>query len=98
MQTFLDMDLNVLPYAMSWIGMQGSLTGRDQAGRSLVYQILRSLPSLFNFTSISKSGTKRRRVDDEKLTPKLSMNWCTVSYVPRPINLPPRLRRKEMLN
>ena len=39
-EEFVGMDLNILPHAMGWIG-------RNDTGRSLSYQLVRSMPSLF---------------------------------------------------
>jgi len=61
-QEFLGMDLNVLPVAISWVG-------KDDIGRTHMYQLMRSLPSLLGTTSEKKSvlqkatiaGIKRKR-------------------------------------
>jgi len=50
---FLDMDMNVLPQAMSW-------TGREDDGHSLMFTLLQSMPCLFESTS---SGQVKRRRD-----------------------------------
>lgn len=54
---FLDMDMNVLPQAMSWIG-------REDDGHSLMFTLLQSMPCLFDRTlSKTSSGQMKRRCD-----------------------------------
>lgn len=53
-QVFVDMDLKVLPLAIAWIC-------RDDAGRSLLYQLFRSMPSLVGLNNkLQASGAKRK--------------------------------------
>lgn len=59
-QEFLDLKLKVLPHAISWLGRDCFWTGRKDSGRTPLYQLLRSLPSLFEPRYISR-GTKRKR-------------------------------------
>jgi len=56
-QDFLEMELEVLPHAISWIG-------RDGTGFPLLYHLVQSMPSLlFNSDSEAKgAGTKRKRI------------------------------------
>ena len=59
MQEVLDMKLKVLPRAISWLGR--AAFGRDRENPSLLYQLLRSTPSLFESKSASMAGAKRKR-------------------------------------
>mmetsp|Transcript_20121 Transcript_20121/g.43688 ORF Transcript_20121/g.43688 Transcript_20121/m.43688 type:complete len:639 (+) Transcript_20121:129-2045(+) len=53
-QEFLEMKLKVLPHAISWMG-------RNNSGHTLLYQLLRSLPSLFlSEQKMKASGAKRK--------------------------------------
>lgn len=55
LEAFVGMELNVLPVAMAWIG-------RDDVGRSAIYQLCRTLPSLFSTNGKQGSaGLKRKR-------------------------------------
>ena len=54
MQEFVDMELGLLPHAMRW-------TGRNYIGHSLLYQLVRSLPSLFDYESMRAAVRKRKR-------------------------------------
>lgn len=42
---FVDMEMNVLPQTMSWMG-------RDYTGQSLLYSFIRSMPTLFDSDSM----------------------------------------------
>ena len=54
LQEFLDMEMCMLPHAISWIG-------RDDIGATLQYQLLRSLPSLLSkMVSNISIGVKRK--------------------------------------
>ena len=53
---FLDMDMNVLPQAMSWIG-------REDDGCSLMITLLKSMPCLFETLNKTRSGQVKRRRD-----------------------------------
>ncbi|KAL9182980.1 hypothetical protein ACHAXT_004259 [Thalassiosira profunda] len=56
LEAFIGMELSVLPVAMAWIG-------RDDVGRSALYQLCRTLPSLFGTNDKAVSaGVKRKRV------------------------------------
>jgi len=59
-QEFLDMKLKVLPHAMAWLGGESSWTGGKNTGRTPLYQLLRSLPSLFESQSSRLTGRKRK--------------------------------------
>ena len=41
MEEFVDMELEVLPHAMGWASWDGT-------GHSILYQLVRSMPSLFD--------------------------------------------------
>ena len=58
-QEFLDMDLNVLPVALSWVG-------KDNIGRTHMYQLMRSLPSLLGTASEKKSVLKKATITGVK--------------------------------
>jgi len=48
------MELKVLPRAMSWIG-------RDADGLALFYNLLQSMPTLFDFESKAKAVSGKRK-------------------------------------
>lgn len=48
-QEFVGMELGLLPHAIEW-------TGRDDTGHSVLYQIVRSMPSLFEYESRKKKA------------------------------------------
>lgn len=45
---FLGMDASVLPHALAWIGRASSIGRGLRSGRTLQYQVIRSLPCLFD--------------------------------------------------
>jgi len=53
MKELIDMDLNVMVHAIARIG---SLTGGKNGGHTLLYQLIRSVPSLFDVSSNMKKG------------------------------------------
>ena len=53
-EEFVNMKMKVLPQAMSWIG-------RDVEGFLLLYQVVHSMPTLFDFDSQSKSVSGKRK-------------------------------------
>jgi hypothetical protein len=53
-QDFVDMELNELPQAISWLG-------RNDAGFSLLYKLCRSVPTLFDSESKTKAAECRNR-------------------------------------
>eukprot|EP00571_Detonula_confervacea_P006377 CAMPEP_0172324414 /NCGR_PEP_ID=MMETSP1058-20130122/51331_1 /TAXON_ID=83371 /ORGANISM="Detonula confervacea, Strain CCMP 353" /LENGTH=594 /DNA_ID=CAMNT_0013040689 /DNA_START=8 /DNA_END=1792 /DNA_ORIENTATION=+ len=55
-QVFIDMEMIVLPCAIAWIG-------RDDVGRSLLYHLLQSAPSLFDFDSKAKARGSKRKLE-----------------------------------
>ena len=55
MKDLLDMELNVIVHA---IARMGSFAGADYGGRKLLYQLIRSVPSLFD---VSSSNRKKRK-------------------------------------
>ena len=55
-EDFVDMELEVLPYAIAWVG-------RDDTGHSLLYKLFQTMPTLFDTDSKAKAaGEKRKRV------------------------------------
>ena len=69
LQKFLAMKLKVLPHAISWIG-RGSICNQfgphfpmngSNTDTTLLYQLLRIIPSLFEGTTSKACGTKRKR-------------------------------------
>mmetsp|Transcript_36330 Transcript_36330/g.77482 ORF Transcript_36330/g.77482 Transcript_36330/m.77482 type:complete len:628 (+) Transcript_36330:205-2088(+) len=62
MQEFLGMRAEVLPLAISWLGRGCSCTDRKNDGHSHLYQLLRSMPSLFPSKHRAQAtGAKRKR-------------------------------------
>ena len=51
MEEFVDMELNMIAYAIAWMGM-------DDFGLSLLYNFARSMPSLFDSESMKKAISK----------------------------------------
>ena len=58
-QPFVDMDLEVLPHVVAWMGRDGNnddvpAYARYEriSGRSLLYHFIKGMPRLFNFTHI----------------------------------------------
>ena len=51
---FVDMELNVLPHALSWIG-------RDMTGISLLYRVVQNIPSLFDSDAKAKMMQEKKR-------------------------------------
>lgn len=66
LQEFLDMNLKVLPHAMSWIGRDSSWYTHRNTGHPLLYELLRNLPTLFES---DKPGAKRKRAFESSLAP-----------------------------
>ena len=75
LQEFVDMELAVLPQALSWIGrdvtsQNGNLwraIGRNILGFSLMYRSLQSMPSLFDSDGkVEARGVKRMRVSGQE--------------------------------
>jgi len=58
MQEFVDMELGVLSHAMGW-------AGRNHIGHSLLYQLVRCMPLLFDYKSRKAKATlgKKRKLD-----------------------------------
>ena len=54
MQEFVDMELGVLPHAMGWMC-------RNDTGHSILYQLVRAMPSLFDYESMKTVAGKRKR-------------------------------------
>ena len=56
-ETFVGMDLNILPLVIVWIV-------RDGAELSVLYLLLQSLPSLFEYNAkVDAKGLKRKRTN-----------------------------------
>ena len=53
-EEFVGMEMKVLPRATSWIG-------RDVGGFALLYQVIRSMPSLFDCDVTAKTSSKTRK-------------------------------------
>ena len=51
---FVDMELNVLPHALTWIG-------RDLTGNSLLYRVIQNIPSLFDSDAKAKMLREKKR-------------------------------------
>ena len=65
-QEFLDMELKVMPTAIAWIGRPLTLgwRGENVSGLSLMFNLMRRLPDLFDSSPQKKlSVTKRKRED-----------------------------------
>lgn len=54
LQLFLDMELEVLPYVIDWIG-------RDNYGSTLMYQLFQKIPTLFEPNKKVGSNTLKRK-------------------------------------
>ena len=52
-QPFVDMDLGVLPQVVAWIG-------REDTDHSLLYRLVKDMPSLFDCGVAVNGGTKRK--------------------------------------
>ena len=63
MQELLDMELEVMPTAISWIGRPVAIhwKGENVSGLSLLYNIVRRLPDLFDSGAAQKRSMKRKR-------------------------------------
>jgi len=67
MQEFLDMELEMIPTAISWIGRPVPLcwSGRSVSGLSAMFNLMRRLPDLFDSSPQEKqTGTKRKSKAD----------------------------------
>ena len=53
MQEFVDMELELLPHAIAWMG-------QDDTGHSILYQLVRSMPTLFDPESMKTAATKKK--------------------------------------
>ena len=63
MQEFLDMELEVMPTAIAWMGRPTPIgwSGKSVSGLSLVYNLMRRVPDLFDLSAQKKpSATKRK--------------------------------------
>ena len=66
MEELLDMEFEVLPAVIAWIGRptHARWEGRNVSGLSLMYNLMRRLPDLFDSSAQKKSSSrKRKRVD-----------------------------------
>lgn len=63
MQELLDMELEVMPTAISWIGRPVAIhwKGKNVSGLSLLYNLVRKIPDLFDSGGAQKKSTKRKR-------------------------------------
>jgi len=61
-QEFLDMELKVIPTAIEWIGrpLSMGLRGTNVSGLSLLFNLMRRLPDLFDSSPQKKSSTGKR--------------------------------------
>ena len=64
-QELLDMELEVIPTAIAWIGRSShnGWRGMNVSGLSLLYNLIRRVPDLFDPTAQDKLSTKRKRED-----------------------------------
>jgi len=53
-EEFVDMDLGIMPHAISWIG-------KNEAGLSLLYKLCESMPSLFDSESKAKASQEEAK-------------------------------------
>jgi len=65
MQEFLDMELQVMPPVITWIGRPTPIDwkGMKVSGLSTMFNLLRRLPDLFNSNAQKKSGGSKRKRD-----------------------------------
>ena len=65
MQEFLDMELQMMPAAIAWMGRPLPIgwEGKQVSGLSLLYNLTRRIPDLFDSTAQKKKpvGAKRKR-------------------------------------
>ena len=63
MQELLDMDLEVMPTAIAWIGRPLPIgwEGAQVSGLSLLYNLMRRLPDLFDSSPQKKSSAAKRK-------------------------------------
>ena len=54
-QPFVDMDLEVLPQVVAWIG-------REDQDHSLLYRLVKDMPSLFDCSAVVKAGGTKRKI------------------------------------
>jgi len=54
-QPFVDMDLEVLPQVVAWIG-------REDTDHSLLYRLVKDMPSLFDSSTVVKAGGIKRKM------------------------------------
>ena len=66
MQEFLDMELEVMPTAIAWIGRPShdDWTGTSVSGLSTMYNFMRRLPNLFDTSAQKKTMGKRKSKAD----------------------------------
>jgi len=62
-QEFLDMELEMMPSAIAWIGrpIHASWIGENVSGLSLLYNLMRRLPDLFDSSGAQKKTSLARR-------------------------------------
>jgi len=63
MQEFLDMELQMMPAVIAWVGRQLPIgwEGKQVSGLSLLYNLMRRLPDLFDSTAQKKPGGAKRK-------------------------------------
>jgi len=61
-QKIHDMELEVMPHAISWLSRDVYWTGRERSGLTPLYELLRTLSSLFEPKNTAMTSTKRKRV------------------------------------
>ena len=62
-EEFLDMELEVMPYAISWIGRPEPIfwRGPNVSGLSLLFDLVRKVPDLFDSNDQKKPVTTKRK-------------------------------------
>lgn len=66
-QEFIDMELEVIPTAISWVGRPLSMgwRGTNVSGLSLMFNLMRRLPDLFDSNAHKKSSVAKRKREDQ---------------------------------
>ena len=66
LKPFYDMQLELLPQAMSWIGDDSDNENDAKDSTNLMYQLVKSMPSLFESDVVKKKRkrSKQRKVSD----------------------------------
>ena len=63
MQELLDMELEVIPTVVEWIGRSTPIgwSGSSMTGLSMMYKLVKKMPDLFDSTQKKSSSGKRKR-------------------------------------